>query len=335
MGAQKRQPYSSIVDRLLQEFYRFSFFKAVHLLEVLSQGRRPIGGAVKPAEEPVRFSVKPGFVCPPSDISSLTSAGEEEPVKMTIPFLGLIGPSGLLPNWYNEMAIEKDRKNNSPMADFFDVFHHRLISLFYLAWKKYRFPENYEVGGDDRLSGYLMSLIGLGTPGLHHRIGLPEESLIFYCGLLARPVASAEMIEAAATYLSGVPASIDPFIERMLLLSEEDRTQVGMANSRLGEDTVCGSYFWERQTKFRVKLGPMPYNAFRRFLPTGDLFGPVISLVRYMVGIEYEFEIWVILEKEAVPNCVLGDDASPSLLGWSAWTKHPEYRHPEDPYVTF
>ena len=110
---------------------------------------------------------------------------------------------------------------------------------------------------------------------------------------------------------------------------------MGRANSRLGEDTVCGSYFWESQTKFRVKLGPMSYGAFLRFLPTGDLFDPVISLVRYMVGIEYEFEIRVILEKEAVPNCVLGDATSPALLGWSAWPKHPDYRHAEDPYVTF
>ena len=69
--------------------------------------------------------------------------------------------------------MERVRQKDFSLTSFLDIFHHRLISLFYLAWKKHRFPENYLPGAQDRLSQYLLSLIGLGTPGLAGRLGLP------------------------------------------------------------------------------------------------------------------------------------------------------------------
>ena len=250
--------------------------------------------------------------------------------------MGLIGPSGVLPHAYNELVVERLWDKDLSLASFLDIFHHRLISLFYLAWKKHRFPENYLPEAKDRLSSYLLSLIGLGTPGLARMIGLPKESLAFYSGLLSRQVPSAATIEAAVAYYSGTNVRLEQFIERMLALSPEDQTQLGVANGKLGLDAVCGSYVWECQTKFRVDLGPMPYADFIRFWPTGDLLQPVFALVKYMVGIEYEFEIRVFLKREEVPPCILGlEIPSPAPLGWGTWLKSPGVMHQDDPYVTF
>lgn len=336
MASEKREPDTSLRDRLFKEFYRFSFFKAVHLLELLFPKKKPLGQTLMPGEEAVRFSVKPGFRFPPSDISNLKQEDEKRPVNMEVAFMGLIGPSGVLPYWYNELAVERLREKDFAFTAFLDVFHHRLISLFYLTWKKYRFPENYRVGAKDRLSNHLLSLIGLGTPGLAERIRLPQESLIFYSGLLSRPVPTAVAIEATVEYFSGTMVQIEQFIDRRIPISLEDQTQLGVANGQLGVDAVCGSSAWENQTKFRIRLGPMGYEHFLRLLPTGDLLPPIFSLVRYMVGIEYEFEIQLVLKREEVPPCVLGMEppASPRL-GWSTWLKTPGIPHREDPSVTF
>ncbi|MFH0730434.1 MAG: type VI secretion system baseplate subunit TssG [Pseudomonadota bacterium] len=336
MGSEKRQSHSTIEERLIKEFYSFSFFKAVDLIEKISPGRKPLGQTLDPREEAVHFSARQGLAFPPSDIGGISPGAAETPARMEVAFMGLIGPSGVLPHWYTELAIARRREKDVTLAAFLDIFHHRLISLFYLAWKKHQFPATYLPGARDKLSGYLLSLTGLGTKGLRGRIGLPEESLSFYSGLLSRQIPSAVAIESAVAYYSGTLVSVEQFVERMIPLAREDQTSIGAANAQLGTDAVCGSFVWECQTKFRVHLGPMGLMAFLRFLPTGDLLSPIFSLVRYMVGIEYEFDVRVFLKREEVPPCVLGERSpAPPLLGWSTWIKSPGYTHPEDPHITF
>ena len=298
MGSQKRRTYPSIKESLFQEFYSFSFFKAVSLLESLYHEKKPLGETLVPEKEAVRFSVKPDFKFPPSDILEIKHQDKQGPVDMKVTFMGLTGPAGILPDWLTELSINRERKKDRGINAFYDIFHHRLISLFYLAWKKYQFPENYLPDAQDSLSKYLLSLIGLGTGGLSGRIGLSPECLIFCSGLLSRQSPSVAAIESAVEYLADTRVQVDQFIERLLPLETEDQTQIGLLNSRLGIDTIVGKFVWENQSKFMISLGPMDYKKFLRFLPTGDLLGPIFSLVRYMVGIEFEFDIRLVLKRE-------------------------------------
>jgi len=340
MASQKRQsdPHikEGIEKELYGEFYAFSFFKAVALIEQFASGKECLGRALEPEKEAVRFSVTPGFSFPASDISGLKKDPKKDRADMDVAFMGLVGPSGLLPDWYNQLALDRVRKKDHTFVDFLDIFHHRLISLFYLAWKKQRFPENYQPGAGDRLSRYLLSLAGLGTSGMVGLLGLPRESLTFYSGLLSLPVASAAGIEAAIEYFSGAQVRVEQFVERDVPLEKEDCTRLGSANAILGQDTVCGTYIKECQTKFSVNLGPMGYLEYQRFIPLGDLILPVFSLIRYMVGIEFEFEIRIFLKKEEVPGCVLGETGpGQTFLGWTTWTASPEHEFKADPYITF
>lgn len=336
MDAQKWPSGPPLKDRLFEEPYRFSFFKAVSLLESLFPVKRSLGQTLEPEKEAVRFSVKPSLAFPGSDISRLEQSEDDGPARMEVTFMGLIGPAGVMPHWYTELVSERAWHKDHSLAGFLNIFHHRLISLFYLAWKKYRFEARYLPDAHDRLSQSLLSLAGLGTPGLIERIGLPAESLAFYSGLLSRSVASVVAIELAVAYFSGTDVNIEQFIERMLPISPEDQTRLGAANSRLGADVVCGTFIRERATKFQVNLGPVGYKDFLRFLPTGDLLPPIFALVRCMVGIEYEFDITVFLDCDEVPTCILGEDRlTAPRLGWSTWVKSPEIYHKENPSITF
>jgi len=250
--------------------------------------------------------------------------------------MGLIGPSGILPNWYNELAVERLRRKDKSFVSFLNIFHHRMISLFYLAWKKNRFPESYQPGARDRLSNYILSLAGLGTKGMVKNLGLPRESLTFYSGLLSRPVASAKGIAAAIEYFSGSPVHVDQFIECDVLLEKGDQSSIGTANASLGIDAVCGCFIKECQTKFRVNIGPVKYERFTRLMPEGDLLFPIFSLIKYMVGIEFEFEIRVFLKKNDVPVSIIGSiDADSPKLGFSTWVAGQTYQYENDQYITF
>jgi len=336
VASEKRQSDIGIKTKLYDEFYEFSFFKAVELLEKFAPDKKRLGKTLEPGKEPVRFSVKPGFAFPASDISDLRENTGKGPAEMEVAFMGLIGPSGLLPNWYNELAIEREKNKDHTFVEFLNMFHHRLISLFYLAWKKPRFPENYRPGGGDRLSRYVISLAGLGTSGMVGMLGLPRESLTFYSGLLSLPMASAASIEAAIEYFSGSQTTVDQFVQRDVSLEEDDFTSLGAANATLGSDAICGTTVKECQTKFRVNLGPVGYPKYMRLMPVGDLLLPVFSLIRYMVGIEFEFEIRVFLKKEEVPMCVLGQEGpGKTFLGWTTWMSTSGYNFQENQYITF
>ncbi|HBD39409.1 MAG TPA: type VI secretion system baseplate subunit TssG, partial [Cupriavidus sp.] len=43
-----------------------------------------------------------------------------------------------------------------------DLFHHRVVTQFYRVARKYRYPMGFLPGGQDEVSRYLLSLLGLG-----------------------------------------------------------------------------------------------------------------------------------------------------------------------------
>ena len=337
MAPEKRLQTTGVEDRLFEEYYNYSFYQAVHLLETFSPEKKKLGTTLQPGKEAVRFSVKPGLAFPASDISRLAPAKDDtQPAQMEVAFMGLIGPAGVLPHCYNELALERVSKKDQTLVDFLNIFHHRLISLFYLAWKKNKFSINFQPGARDRLSKNLLSLCGLGTKALRGRIGLPEESLSYFSGLLSRQVPTAAAIQSTVEHFSGTKAEIEQFVQRLIPLDDDDQTRIGKANCALGIDTICGTRVWECQTKFRVSLLSMKLADFKRFLPDGDLHRPIFSLVKYMVGMEYEFDMIFYLKKEEVPDCSLGQLGSQaSRLGWTTWIKSSDFQYKEDPHIAF
>jgi type VI secretion system protein ImpH len=333
MGSEKRSPVPALKDRLHREFYRFSFFQAVSLLEGLSPDRKPLGTTLVPGEEAVRFSSKTGLSFPASDISGLTHR-DTQPAEMEIAFMGFTGPSGVLPHCFSEQVIERAQKKDHGLKAFYDMFLHRLISLFYLAWKKHHLSAGYLSDAKDKTSSYFLSLTGLGTGGLLEAIGLPDRSLPYFCsGLLSRGTPSVLSIEAAAGYLSGTAVRVEQFVEQQHLINREDRTSIGMANGELGVNTFCGTYVSDRQSKFRVHLGPMAYHQYIRFMPGGEMLRAIFSLIKYMVGLEYDFEVRLYLKRDEVPMCTLGEGHP--LLGETTWVKSFGVSHEHDPFATF
>ncbi|MFZ1982780.1 MAG: type VI secretion system baseplate subunit TssG, partial [Desulfatitalea sp.] len=107
------QETNTVQQQLEEEGYRFNFFKAVHLLELFAGGRAP-GKGLSPAQDPVHFGVNPGFGFPASEIQGIKTNGNGNgngngsAPRMTVNFMGLIGPKGVLPDWYNTHALDRN-----------------------------------------------------------------------------------------------------------------------------------------------------------------------------------------------------------------------------------
>ena len=95
--------------------------------------------------------------------------------------------------------------------------------------------------------------------------------------------------------------------------------------NRLGVDTVLGTRAWDEQGKFRLRLGPMAYRRFARFLPDSRepdaAFVALCSLVRMYAGLDHEFDVRLVLAAGEVPPLTLGEGAEGFMprLGWNTW----------------
>jgi len=331
-AALNRPERPGVDDILFREGYRFEFFQAVRLLERLYPSRKPVGHQEHPKDEVVRFRTHVSMAFPASEVYDVVpppDTSADSPATMTVTFMGLGGVQGVLPRHYTQLLSDPTLKHHTAaLRDFLDIFNHRLISLFYRAWEKYRFPIAYERGGDDSFSQHLYSLIGMGTAGLQRQLGISDEILLYYSGLLAQRPRSAAGLEGLLQDYFGVPVEVEQFTGEWFLMNVDALTSLGAGgqNNQLGVSTALWERIWDPQARFRVKLGPLTYQQFEDFLPSSDAYRHVVELTRFFVGEEVSFEVQPVLRRDEVPACTLG--ANPSArLGWAMWLKTEPFDH--------
>jgi type VI secretion system protein ImpH len=324
-------------QQLLDEPYRFDFFQAVRLLEKIFPERSAVGGDALPHEETVRFRSRMGLQFPASEIHEIKSSFDEhterEKLEMFINFMGMVGVSGAMPVHYTELIMERVRYRDTAMWAFMDIFTHRAVAMFFRAWGKYRFPVNYERGNDD-FTAYLFDFAGLGTDGLRGRMDLPDESLLPYGGLIAQKPHSAAVLGNILSDYFQIKAKILQFFGQWLDLDSASITKLGQANSGLGTTAIIGTRVWEQQSKFRIILGALNFNEFQSFLPSGSAYKPLKSIVRFMHGTEFDFDVQLVLKAKQVPSTILTTRAKRRpMLGWTSFLKTKPFKHDDDQVV--
>ncbi|HKR11887.1 MAG TPA: type VI secretion system baseplate subunit TssG [Pyrinomonadaceae bacterium] len=335
MAAESRTTDRSLARELLDEPYRFGFFQAVRLLERIDPERHAVGHDAAAEREAVRFRTRQTLSFPASEIYEIATDGEDGsiPPEMFVAFMGLTGPLGVLPHNYSELVIDRIRHNDTTLWNFFDIFNHRMLSLFYRVWEKYRFPIAYERGKLDDFTQSLFSLVGIGTEKLRNRLSLNDQILIFYGGLVAQRPHSASAITAILGDYFRVPVEAQQYSGQWLKLGD-DVTRLGESNSFLGISTIAGARVWDAQSMFRLRFGPLSLDEFRAFLPNGSAFQSATELTRLLVGLELDFDMQLVLDAGMVPFCVLetGSDAQPRL-GWTSWLKSRPVTRDDDQVV--
>ncbi len=303
---------------------RFEFFQAVRLMHRMLPDRAVVGRFSNPSREAVWFSANNLLAFPPSQIQTLDWSADGH-ARMKVNFMGLTGPMGVLPHSYTELIRDRNRAKDPTLQDFFDLFNHRMISLFYQAWEKYRFFVPYERGEEDRFSRYIMSFVGLGTAGLQDRQPVDDESFLFYCGLLGLQSRSAAALEQILADYFDVPVEIEQFVGAWHKLDPDNqcRMEGGTPYSdQLGLGAIAGDEIWDRQSRARIKLGPLTARQYRSFLPAGDAWEPLRAIATFFTGGELELEVQLVLRSDEVPACELrAQDETAPLLGWLSWIK--------------
>jgi len=322
--------YHKVREELEEAPQRFEFFQAVRLLERLYAGRNDVGGFSPPSDEVVRFSAHPSVAFPTAEIEALDlpsgdGAKVKDPAQMSVNFMGLIGPQGLLPLYYTLLVADEVREKRPALRDFFDIFQHRIVSLLYKAWEKTRFTVSYERREDDVLTSHVLDVTGMGLASFRDHMGFTDETLAFYAGLLAPQQRGALGLEQLLEDYFRIPVEVVQFVGGWYELPVSDQCGLGddtSAATRLGLGAVAGDEVWDRQARVRLVLGPLTREQYERFLPTGSAYEPLRKLTRFYSHDQLDYEVQLLLEQEEVPGLVLGaDDAVPDALGWATWIR--------------
>ena len=306
------------------EPFRVEFFQAVRLLQRMEKGTNPVGYFLPPGSEAVRFSAHTSLGFPPSQLFDIQRRPDGQ-LQMIVQFMGLCASVTILPTVYTEYLLLHLKNKDTAMRDFFDLFNHRMISLFYRGWEKYRFFVGYEAGQQDGLTPRMMDFLGLGTLGLQERSVLPDQAVLAYSGLLGRHTRSAGGLKQILEDYFAVPITIVQFAGTWRALPSENLTIFAghnRASERLGVGTVVGNEVWDHHGRIRIRIGPIGFSEYASFLPGPGAYQDLQAWVRFYSSGQYEAEVQLILKREEAPGCELGvSGKNEPRLGLVSWLK--------------
>jgi len=344
MATEKRRKSASVNDKLFTEGHTFNFFQATRLLQgIVRQWQavgesNPVGHDVFPEKENIKFSTASSLKFQSSEIvniSALTNdlaEGGSDKANMQIAFMGLDGPSSSLPVFLTEMEMLRSRAKDTALKDFLEIFNHRLISLFYRAWEKYRLTYNYEShalleSGTDQITQVFEALLGIDGKYLKQSLPASEEELIYYAGLYASPRRSASALQGSLSEFLDVPVKVHQFKGEWLELLKEDRSQLPIhplkgRNNCLGMDMVIGERFYTVEGKFELEIGPISNEEYSSFCPGRPKYLALKRFTELFVGANFVFDVKYNIESEGIKDWSLDSQSEDEFrLGWNTWMR--------------
>ncbi len=346
MSSKSRRKNTSVIEKLTQNPYEFSFKQAVRLLErsnafstsVDKFASKPVARFMPPTSEFVRFTSRQSLSFPTSEISSIKAPAKTASVNqwtMDVNFIGLTGSSGVLPYHYTETTLQRVKLKDKSMSNFFNLFNHRTTSLFFQSSCKYNFPIEYErkrLNSDtkraqdrtDNFTQTLLSLIGLGTKNTNHRLHTKDESLIFYAGLLTNKIRTASGLKQILENHFCIPVEIKEFIGQWQDLISDVRTRLpGLStqgqNNCLGKSVMLGKKGWFAQGKFNIILGPLDKKQLHQFRPGSNTIKALDEIVRLYIGFEHDYNFIMRIKKVDLPPRAKLSATQPAIVGWTTW----------------
>lgn len=305
--------------RIEAEPYRFDYFQAMRRIECLHADQPRLGVSLRPAAEPLRLGQEPAMDFAPAAISALRAGNEGRPPRLEVRFFGLFGPNGPLPLHLTDYARERIiHADDQTFARFADMFHHRLLLLFYRAWAQAQPTVSLDRPEEDRFAAFVGSLIGIGTDRLRGRDEVADHAKLYYSGLLVRQIRNADGLQALLSGYFRLPFRVEQFVGHWMTLPALDRTRLGLreAGAQLGIGAVLGRRVWDRQHKIRLWLGPLGLRDYESFLPGGKAIQRLVALLRQYLCFEFEWDARLILRAAEVPKTQLGHYGR---LGWTSW----------------
>jgi type VI secretion system protein ImpH len=330
MANETRTAATSLENSLQQEPSRYGFFQVMRLLECAYKDKARFGQSQRPSHEPtIRLGQEVSLTFETATLSSFSRLKTGLPLLKQRAF-GLFGPNGPMPLHLTEYIHERiHHHRDHTLTGFVDMFHHRMICLFYRAWANSEPTVSFDRPKSDRFSTYIGSLAGLGANSLRNRDAMPDIAKFHYIGLLSSHSKSAEGLRAILADYFRLTVNIEQFTGEWLTIQDSDLTRLGESplTGELGRSAILGSKVWGCQHKFRIHFGPLNLSEYMSLLPNGYRLEQLVAIIRNYIGDELSWDINLVLKKAQVPQAQLGETTH---LGWTSWLGERSSDHDAD-----
>lgn len=284
-------------------------------------GATPIGRDGPAEREPVRLEANPSLAFPASEVTHIEPADKDgrRGYRVRANILGLTGPAGALPSHYTNTVAQRARRKEFALADFLNLFDHRLLSLLHRAWAKYKPTLQLEQEqAAVQPSAYTRTVDALSG----QLPGGGNNDRRYYAGHFARTTRSAAGLEALLRDYLGHPVEVESLVGQWLLLERSDRARLGSgsrgANNQLGAGVLTGRRVWNVDSRITIHIGPLSHAAHRELVPGTKRHRSMQRLVAdyvppsLTVGLQFHLAV-----NEELPN-PLGETLQ---LGRNAWLR--------------
>jgi type VI secretion system protein ImpH len=313
---------------------RFDFYQVMRRLEAASPSLPRLGEARRPSAEPLRLAQEAELGFAVANLTRVGRTGTGIP-RIFVRFLGLFGPQGPLPLHLTEFARDRERnQGDATLARFADIFHHRLLLMFYRAWRQAQPAATHDRPAEDRYRTYVGALLGHGSPNWYRQDRELAQAKRYFAGRLGRSVRHPEGLAAILAAYFGMPVTVRTFTPRWMNLPRSQRSRLGGIGGAgtlgggggagirgndsaiLGISAVVGSRVLDAQHHFEIDAGPLDLATYLRLLPDGEWLGKVREWVREYCSDEFGVRLVPRLQAAQVPALQLG---GAGRLGWNTW----------------
>ncbi|MES2297039.1 MAG: type VI secretion system baseplate subunit TssG [Pseudomonadota bacterium] len=334
MPTTQRRHHLSVIQRLLDEPYRYDF---VQSLRVIEHWLHQNGVAHETAlQSTLRFRNSMSMRFAPSQIEALLpvaqntihsdhglqaalASGDLRHIRVTPAHMGFFGAHGVMPYCFTEhlVRLKQVRKFDGSGA-FFDIFLNRLMLLHYQAWSKYRIHHRLDAQGKDALLPMQLALAGTVKRNKQEAANatddeVEEEVAAHYAAVLRHRPVSARLLAGVLSEYFGVPFTMEQFVQAWDVLGDSELSKLGVQNVTLGKGAILGKRSRERHSRVRVCIGPLARADFDRFLPGASGNRALRSLLAHFALPLLDFELRLILRAADVKPIVLNADGAARL----------------------
>lgn len=313
---------------------RLNFFALVDSIYRFTGQHDDISLATDPDKDIVRFEADTSISFPGSDVVKITK-NESGQYVVTVAFSGLHGSQSPMPGFYLDQIAWESAQDGSGLADFLNLFSHRMIQFIWHIWRKYRWYICFNNSGTDEFTQRMFALVGLDSQTQRDRLAINHCKMLAYTGVLAGPGRSPEIICDLVSHCFDLEdVTLENWQLRKVNILPSQQNRLGsylqrdwqrIPRSVLGQNFTLGSQIQDRSGKFLLCIRGLSREGFLSFLPNGESYLPLTMFVAFILRDQLAWDLRLEMAPGQIGGMKLGDEKN-SRLGWTTFIGQPETR---------